>query len=103
MILEKCREQDLPEPEFNNEHGVMTITFYKTKWNEESLKKMGLNERQVKAVIYAKKNEKITNREYRQINNVSDEGARIDLNIMIKKDILVQIGKGRSVHYVLVK
>ena len=102
-ILEKCREQDLPEPEFNNEHGVMTITFHKTKLNEESLKKMGLNERQVKAVMYAKKNGKITNREYRQINNVSDEGARIDLNIMIKKDILVQKGKGRSVHYVLVK
>ena len=101
-ILEKCRDQDLPEPEFNNEHGVMTVVFYKTKWNAESLKKMGLNERQVKAVMYAKKNGKITNRAYREINNVSDEGARIDLNIMIKKDILVQKGKGRSVHYLLV-
>jgi ATP-dependent DNA helicase RecG len=102
-IVEKCREQGLPEPEFNNEHGVMTVSFYKDKWNEENLKKMGLNERQVKAVLYVKKNGKITNREYREINNVSDEGARIDLHAMIKKDILLQKGKGRSVQYVLIK
>lgn len=102
-ILEKCREQGLPEPEFNNEHGVMTVIFYKTKWNEETLKQLGLNERQMKAVMYVKKNGKITNREYREINNISDEGARIDLNMMIKKDILIQKGKGRSVQYVLIK
>jgi len=102
-ILEKCRDQGLPEPEFNNEHGVMTVIFYKTKWNEKTLKQLGLNERQMKAVMYVKKNGKITNREYREINNISDEGARIDLNTMIKKDILIQKGKGRSVQYVLIK
>lgn len=102
-ILEKCRDQGLPEPEFNNEHGVMTVIFYKTKWNEKTLKQLGLNERQMKAVMYVKKNGKITNREYREINNISDEGARIDLNMMIKKDILIQKGKGRSVQYVLIK
>jgi ATP-dependent DNA helicase RecG len=102
-IVEKCREQGLPEPEFNNEHGVMTVSFYKDKWNEENLKKMGLNERQVKAVMYVKKNGKITNREYREINNVSDEGARIDINVMIQKGIVIQKGKGRSVQYVLIK
>jgi ATP-dependent DNA helicase RecG len=64
---------------------------------------MGLNERQVKAVMYVKKNGKITNREYREINNVSDEGARIDINVMIQKGIVIQKGKGRSVQYVLIK
>jgi hypothetical protein len=28
------------------ENGVMTVVFYKDKWNEENLKKLGLNERQ---------------------------------------------------------
>ena len=102
-IVEKCRDQGLPEPEFNNEHGVMSVTFYKDKWNEKHLHGLGLNERQIKAVLYVKKNGKITNREYREINTVSDEGARIDLNMMVKKNILIQTGKGRSVHYILVK
>ena len=60
--VENCIEQGLPEPDFVEEYGVMTVTFYKDKWNEENLKKLGLNERQIKAVMYVKENEKITNK-----------------------------------------
>jgi len=100
-IIEKCVEQELPEPEFKAENNVMTVTFFKDKWNEENLKKLDLNERQIKAVKYVKENGKITNREYREINSLSDEGARIDLNILVEKNILVPTGKGRNVHYLL--
>jgi len=100
-ILEKCRDQGLPEPEFYNDRGVMSVVFYKDKWNEDNLKKLGLNERQVKAILYVKKNGKITNREYRELNSISDEGARIDLNILVEMDIFIQKGKGRSVQYIL--
>ena len=79
----------------------MTVPFYKDKWNEENLKKLNLNERQIKAVKYVKENGKITNRKYREINSLSDEGARIDLNILVEKNILVLTGKGRNVHYLL--
>jgi ATP-dependent DNA helicase RecG len=77
------------------------MTFFKDKWHEENLKKLDLNERQIKAVKYVKENGKITNREYREINSLSDEGARIDLNILVEKNILVPTGKGRNVHYLL--
>ena len=100
-IYEKCREQGLPEPAFGNERGMMSVTFYKDKWNVIDLKELGLNERQIKAVMYVKKNRRITNREYREINDLSDEGARIDLNVLVEKHILIQAGKGRSIHYVL--
>lgn len=102
-IVDNCIEQGLPEPDFMEENGVMTVIFYKDKWNMENLMKLGLNERQVKAIKYIKKNGKITNREYREINNLSDEGARIDLIAMMEKAILLQKGKGRSTHYLLVK
>ena len=100
-IVEKCVEQGLPEPDFKEENGVMTVTFYKDKWNAENLKKRELNERQIKAVMYVKENGKITNKEYRKITGVSDEGARIDINALVEKEILVSKGKGRNVHYIL--
>lgn len=100
-IVHKCLEQNLPEPDFKEENGVITVIFYKDKWNEENLNKLGLNERQIKAILYVKKNGKITNREYRGLNTISDEGARIDLNILVEKEILIQKGKGRAVRYIL--
>lgn len=72
----------------------------KDKWNEENLRKLDLNERQVEAVCYVKENGKITNREYRKVTGISDEGARIDINILVEKEILVSKGKGRNVHYI---
>jgi len=62
---------------------------------------MGLNERQIKAVMYVKENGKITNMEYQKINSVSDETARVELNKMAEKGILLVKGKGRSTHYVI--
>jgi len=51
--------------------------------------------------MYVKKKGKITNKEYRKFAGLSDEGARIDLNELSKKDLLQPIGKGRSTHYIL--
>jgi ATP-dependent DNA helicase RecG len=101
-IMEKCVEQGLPEPDFKEENGVMTVTFYKDKWNEENLKKLGLNDRQIKAVLYVKENGKITNQEYQELNNVSKRTATRDFENLIKKDILIQIGiTGRGTEYTL--
>ena len=60
-----------------------------------------MNERQVKAVIYVKEKGKITNKEYREMTGLSDEGVRIDVNELIERGILLPKGKGRSIHYVL--
>jgi len=38
------------------------------KLHEPTLRKLGLNERQIKAVVYVKQKGKITNKEYQQIN-----------------------------------
>jgi len=62
---------------------------------------MGLNDRQIKAVKYVKEKGRITNREYRQLNNISDEGARRDLDILLKKNIFKTQGRGRSLSYII--
>jgi ATP-dependent DNA helicase RecG len=70
-------------------------------FTEENLRKLGFNERQVKAVLYVKEKGKITNKEYREVTGLSDEGARTDLNELVEKRILLAKGSGRNVHYVL--
>ncbi len=98
-IIEKCRDQHLPEPEFQNEHGMMSVVFYKDKWNENNLKKMGLNERQMKAVEHVRANKKITLSSYKTlITDVSRKTLYRDLQDLVVKNILKEIGekKGRS-------
>jgi len=60
-----------------------------------------LNERQIKAIRSVKEKGSITNREYRQLTGLSDEGARRDLKELVSKGILRSEGKGRAVRYIL--
>lgn len=76
----------MPEPDFVEENGVMTVTFYKDKWNEENLKKRGLNDRQIKAVMYVKENIRITNKNIQELFKVSRETASRDLIFLLEKD-----------------
>ncbi|MBD3226262.1 MAG: DeoR family transcriptional regulator [Caldithrix sp.] len=99
-IVNKCLQQGLPEPDFREENGVMTVIFYKDKWNENNLKKIGLNERQMKAVMYVKEKGKITNTEYQNYLNTSKRTATNDLEALVKKGLLEKIGThGRGTYY----
>jgi len=102
-IVDNCIEQGLPEPDFSEENGVMTVTFYKDKWNEENLKKLELNDRQIKAVMYVKEKGKITNKDYKElIKDISRITATRDLTNLVEKGILKMVGIGkRQVHYIL--
>ena len=62
---------------------------------------MGLNEKQIKAIMYVKERRKITNKEYQEINAVSNKTAYIELSDLVKKEILVNIGSGRTLAYTL--
>lgn len=101
-ILDWCREAGLPEAEFREEGGGFRAVFLKDPYRPERLRAMGLNERQVKAVLYVKEHGSITNREYRQAAGISDEGARLDIRQLVDLRIFRQRGKGRSTSYVLI-
>lgn len=100
-IVESCIQNGLPEPDFIEEHGVMKVIFYKDIYNEEYLRKMGLNERQIRAVMYVKERGKITNREYREINKVSNKTAYLELMDLVKKDVLFSKKSGKATMYML--
>jgi len=51
-MVEWMKEAELPEPEYKEGKGGFSVYFYKDAYTEENLRKMGLNERQIKAVVY---------------------------------------------------
>jgi len=63
---------------------------------------MGLNERQIKAVMYVKEKGRITNTKYQEICGVKKRQATNDLKYLINKKILKRIGiTGKGTFYVL--
>ncbi len=101
-IMEKCLEQRLPEPDFEEEYGVITVKFYKDKWNEENLKKLGLNERQIKAVIYVKEKGSINLSSFKNFQQrISEKTLYRDLNNLVSRGILKEIGEKKGRRYKL--
>ena len=60
-IIRACKQARLPEPIFNYNSSDFSVEFRKDIYNEEFLQSLNLNDRQVKAVLFAKVNGKITN------------------------------------------
>ena len=88
IMMDACQKAGLPEPTIEEVAGGMQITFLKDFLAEDYLKRLGVNERQVEAVKYVKKNGKITNKEYQKINDCSRNTASGDLANLVEKGIL---------------
>ncbi|ADQ40173.1 putative transcriptional regulator [Caldicellulosiruptor acetigenus I77R1B] len=100
-MVELCKEAGLPEPEFKEEGGFV-VEFYKDIYTEEYLAKLGLNERQIRAVMYVKEKGRITNKEYQEICSVSKATATRDLTELVNMGIFSICGVGkRTLHYIL--
>lgn len=78
-ILETCKLADLPEPEMKERDGGFIITLFKDNLTEEQLIKLGLNDRQIKSVLFLKEKGKITNGDYQSLNEVSKRTATNEL------------------------
>jgi ATP-dependent DNA helicase RecG len=101
-IINSCKEAGLPDPEIIEQDSGILVTLFKNKYNAEQLKKMGLNERQVKAVLYVMENGKITNKEYQILNTISRETSTRDLKNLIDKKLLIASDrKGAGAFYSL--
>jgi ATP-dependent DNA helicase RecG len=99
-MVEWMKEASLPEPEYKEEMGGFSVYFYKDIYTEENLRKMGLNERQIKAVIYVKERGKITNKECRDLTRVSKRTVTNDLEELAQKKIFEKIGtRGKGTFY----
>jgi ATP-dependent DNA helicase RecG len=103
-MITLCRKHGIHEPDFSAHPDWFNVTFTKDIYTEGRLIALGLSERQVKAVRYAKEHGAITNKAYRELADVTDRTALRDLKELINRNIFSKRGKkGKATEYVLVK
>jgi len=101
-MVHLCNDAEVPIPAIKERQKGFQITFSKDTHTEENLQKLGLNERQIKAVAYVKEKGKITNKQYQELTDISKPMATIDLKDMVSKQVLVRVGvTGRGTIYKL--
>lgn len=100
-IMEACKNANLPEPDFKELSGGFLSEIYKSKFSFENLQKYNLNERQLKAVLFIKEHQTISNSEYMTLCAVSDRTSLRDLDDLIVKGILQKTGEKKGTKYQL--
>ena len=101
-MIADCRKAGLPEPDFEQRGPYFVVTVWRDWLTDEVIKRLGLGERQMKAIMYVKVHGRITNREYRDLTETIYRTASRDLEDLVSKGVLRKVGvTGRNVHYVL--
>ena len=87
VMPEKYKEADLPKPKDN--------------FTEIQLAKLGLNDRQLKALNFVKEKGKITNKEHQELNKTSERTALRDLENLTELNVFVKDGENKGTSYKL--
>jgi ATP-dependent DNA helicase RecG len=101
-MKKQCIEANLPVPTISVKGHDFWIVFRKDIYFPEYLKDLGLNERQVDALIYFKAKGEITSSEYAQKYNITDRTARTDLNELLEKELLTKRGETNQSKYLYI-
>jgi len=97
---EHCIKAGLPQPLYYFATSGFWVVFRRDTYNEQSLKELGLNDRQTKAVLYVKEKGKITNKEYLEINQISNRTATYELKELVEKfKLLKKSGASVGTYY----
>jgi ATP-dependent DNA helicase RecG len=100
-IQQHCLDAGLPEPIFEEYQGFQVV-FKKDVYDEEYLRSLNLNERQIKAVMYVKEKGQITNKEYQEVCATSNRTASRDLADLVSSGLFDQVGiTGKGTVYII--
>lgn len=101
-MIALCQQVGLPDPDFEERGNQFVLTVWRDWLTESVLDGLGLNDRQQQAIIYIKKHERITNKEYQQLTGTTDRTALRDFEDMLGKKVLQKVGTtGRGIYYVI--
>lgn len=100
-IVNECKKAGIPEPIFNYDSSDISVEFSKDIYDEKYLQSLNLNERQVKAVLFVKKKGRLTNKEYQEMNHITDRTALRDLETLIELNIIKRKGEKKGAYYEL--
>lgn len=103
-MMELCREAGLPPPDFAIRAGSFVLTLWRDWLTDEALAKLDLNGRQLLAVAWIKKHDRITNTGYQELTAVAKRTAHRDLVDLLEKGVVEKLGTtGKGVTYRLAK
>lgn len=100
-MIKQCRDQGLPEPEFEQKMGCFVTIIWRSILTDEYLSRLDLNERQKKSIKHIEKYGKITRAEYEKLYSVSERTANRELNGLVNKKLIEKRGRGPGTHYIL--
>jgi ATP-dependent DNA helicase RecG len=101
IIYAAMEREHHPPPEFRDSGRGFTVVLSNAVDEVQLEFADQLNERQVRALRFLAQNERITNRDYRDLCvDVSAETLRLDLRDLVEKGILLKIGDKRGTYYV---
>jgi len=100
-MTELCVAGGLPKPSYIFESSDFWVVFRKDIYHTEYLQSLGLNDRQIKAVLYAKEKGRISNKDYQELNEISKRTATTELTELADKfKILIKTGtSGAGISY----
>ena len=96
---EQCAKAGLPNPLYYYASSGFWVVFHKDIYNETDLREKGLNERQIKAILFFKSKKTITTAEYAQKYSISERTARRDLSELVDKNLLKNEGDTKGTRY----
>ena len=99
-IINACKAAGLPEPAMEEKWGGFIVTLFKDRFSEEQLQQLGLNDRQIDAILFYKGKGEVTGNEYAKRYEIAERTARVDLSDLVEKKILYKKGETKSVKYV---
>ncbi|MBI5047121.1 putative DNA binding domain-containing protein [Candidatus Micrarchaeota archaeon] len=101
-MINEMRKYGLHDPEFGIYEAFFRIILRNTKSEFKPIKShKDLNERQLLAIEFLKKNKSIKTKMYVKLNKVSLASAKREINEMIQFSYLKKIGAYKGVYYVL--
>jgi len=103
-IIELCRQQDLPEPEFQNQQGGFLVTFAKDPYTPERLRSLGLSERQIQIVTILRSARSASLGElHRHFPSVTAKTIQRDLQALVEKGLVNATGEKKGRRYALAR
>ncbi len=108
-IIRLMREAGLPKPRFQETANGFRLTllgagerFAVPGLDRDRFRQVPLNERQEAALQFLEANQRITNRDYRELYpDVSEETIRRDLADMVEGGLLLKMGDKKGTYYIL--
>ncbi|MEQ9440950.1 MAG: ATP-binding protein [Cyclobacteriaceae bacterium] len=102
-ITQSCRQEGLPEPQFREAFGGLELTFRREYFTQEQLAEANLNERQIKVLRHMQETRQaMTNSEYQDLAGTTKKTATRDLQDLVEKRMVINLGKsGTSARYIL--